>query len=294
MRMARNVFCDFRPLAPNSELPTNDRSLGSRPGPGNRIPGGAGGPAYGCTAASAGVWVSEKRGTIMISKRLLRWSVPTLLLAGLLATLSCRGAEAPARPEQLLREAARLEAKARELKEAGRMDASEQAGREAKELRVRARGLQEREGPTRAVAEERESLKRESMELRAQLERVRAEGRDEEAREIENHLRKLERELAWREAEARPRRERQGPEGPPGESPEAGERIRHLREAIAHLHAAGMHEPAERLTQQLDRLPRPRIEEGPGPGLEQLRAEMEELRQAVRELRARIEEMSRR
>ncbi len=290
-----SVTSDPELPAPSSELLTNDRSLWGGPGPGNRIPGGAGGPAhrqaYGCTAASARVWVSEKRGTIMISIRLLRWSVPTLLLAGLLATLGCRGAEAPARPEQLLREAARLEVKARELKEAGRMDASEQAGREAKELRVRARGLQEREGPTRAVAEERESLKRESMELRAQLERARSEGRDEEAREMENHLRKLERELAWREAGARPRRERQGPER---ESPEAGERIRHLKEAIAHLHAAGMHEPAERLTQQLDHLRQPRIEEGPGPGLEQLRAEMEELRQAVRELRARIEEMSRR
>jgi hypothetical protein len=84
------------------------------------------------------------------------------------------------------------------------------------------------------------------------------------------------------------------------EQPEM-QRLRHLEAAIDNLHAAGLHEPAERLAREAQSM-----RQGPGPGrsgpetpnrpnqeIERLRREVQELRQAVRELRARLDEQTR-
>ncbi len=90
------------------------------------------------------------------------------------------------------------------------------------------------------------------------------------------------------------------------EGPGARERLEHLEVAIENLHAAGLHEPAERLEQLAEGM-RQRLEgdAGPGAGLgfmpppelqqhfEELQRQIMELHQQMRELQERLEQMNR-
>ncbi len=249
-----------------------------------------------------------------------------LCLAGLiclpLLTASCDAAQ-PARPAALREEAQRLENKARELKADGRHEAAQAAQREADELRARA----DRARQPAVNEDQRAQSKAELMELQAGLERARAEGRGEEAKELERQIervegrgeeaKELERQIERVERQLsprrpaepreridrgeRPRREPDGREGPgPQQMGERERRIHHLEVAIENLHAAGLHEPAERLAQDLERARRegaarqdaPR--EPAGGEIQALRNEVRELRAAVQELRNRLEERDRR
>jgi hypothetical protein len=92
-----------------------------------------------------------------------------------------------------------------------------------------------------------------------------------------------------------------GPERQPGPGrPEAERerRLQHLSVAIDNLHAAGLHEPADRLTRERDEMAR-QMQNGPGDfqdrpelvaEIRRLRAELDEVRQALRGLKARVEE----
>ncbi len=89
---------------------------------------------------------------------------------------------------------------------------------------------------------------------------------------------------------------------PPGDRPEMDEldrRLRHLQIAVENLHAAGMHEVADKLALEGERMrrkfeadARPGLR-GPGPEVEQLRADLEELRETVKALQERVDALSR-
>ncbi len=126
----------------------------------------------------------------------------------------------------------------------------------------------------------------------AQSDRPRAEGRPAGEAALKERILQIEREmreLGARVRQAQPLASRPEPEPP---APEARER--HLRVAIEHLHAAGLHELAERLERE-------RIRGGGPEGrqllqlqplreeLRRLRAGQEELHQALRRLNERVE-----
>ena len=158
------------------------------------------------------------------------------------------------------------------------------------------------------------------------MKELRGAGKDDEAAEVKKGIQKLERELERvgpgsdpdrrkqtprrerlerQPMERRPNGEGRGPRPP--EMAEAQRRLHHLQAAIDNLHAAGLHEAAERLTQEAERMrqqlhaatPAPPAERGPGGSrspereLAPLRREIQELRQAVQELRRRLGELSR-
>lgn len=134
----------------------------------------------------------------------------------------------------------------------------------------------------------------ERAEMLAKLERLRAEGRDEDAAALKERIRMLDEEMAELKARlSAPPAPRPARPMPPEPGPE--QRQRHLQAAIENLHAAGLHELAERLERERENLLRP--ERVPGPELvrdlqeenRRLRAELNEVRQGLRRLNARIE-----
>lgn len=175
----------------------------------------------------------------------------------------------------------------------------ERAGEKARPPQLEGRS----EEPRRSAAAPREKrppadrerlrqMRVERAEMLAKLERLRAEGRDEDAAALKERLRVLDAEMAALKARLSfppsPRPVRPMP-------PEPEQRQRHLQAAIENLHAAGLHELAERLERERENLLRP--ERAPGPELvrdlqeevRRLRAELDELRQGLRRLNARIE-----
>jgi hypothetical protein len=224
----------------------------------------------------------------------------TLLLG---ATLTCAGSTLAGderSPEALRDQARALQQEIRELREAGHHDEAERLQNNLRELREDAERMQrerrrqnfDRPLPPEEVRE-REAMMRHLRELMAA-------GRREEAAE-------LRRELARRQREMNRGAERPGPEGrldAPAEREELGRRLEHLQIAIENLHAAGLHDLAERLNQQsmvqrerLERRAPPRAPEPPiGELREELgrvRAELEEVRAQLGELRRHIRELHR-
>jgi len=172
-------------------------------------------------------------------------------------------AEAP-RPAVLRREAAELEAKARELKESGRNDEAMRVQREAEELRIVADRRQAEISRDRPVEPERRRQMEQQQERRRQS-----------------------------QMEARPAEP---------EAPEEWERrIHHAEVAVDNLHAAGLHEMAERLERELgawrERLERQVRKSQPADQLadhvRELHQQVDELRQQVDELRRALREMRR-
>lgn len=182
---------------------------------------------------------------------------------------------------------------------------------------------------------QRARLQQEVMEeMKARLNDLVAAGKEEEAAELKEQIARREREAERFQRERRdprpeaapqrgPRMERlerferepmsrRGP-GSPGEMPELHQRLHHLQAAIDNLHAAGMHEPAERLAQQAGRMrqqlqatpPARRSDSqrrAPGPRagrpaedaqLEPMREEIRRLNEALQDLRRRVDELSR-
>lgn len=161
------------------------------------------------------------------------------------------------------------------------------------ELR-RAEPRREREAQPPADRERFRQLRRERAELTAKLERSRAEGRREEVRELQKRLQQLDRQAAG--LTRRP--PRPGPAGPPPPPPPAWgpvARQRHLQVAIENLHAAGLHEMAERLERARENLlrrpgaPAPELAERVREEIRRLHAELEEIRQHLRRLDERLE-----
>lgn len=184
---------------------------------------------------------------------------------------------------------------------------AQQLEREAQELRAQADRIQRQEGPSDAKASAPEELKRKLERVRAELKELRAAGKEDEARERRRQIQELEQQLApfqrRPESEAGPSPEWRPQPGfpPPGPPPEVQRRLHHLEIAIDNLHAAGLHEPAERLAQEAEAIRRHL--QAPPPGspppraltgeVQRLRQEVEDLRHAIRELQERVGRISR-
>jgi len=169
-------------------------------------------------------------------------------------------------------------------------------------------GRPERE-PRREAPEIKERV-RDLQQLRREAAAARERGHPEEAEQLMAKARELSRALR-QIAPDMPLPE-PGPGPRPGSVPEPEaleRRIHHLAIAIDNLHAAGLHEPAERLAGELEanrrELENLLRERRPGPGagprsgelaevVERLRAEVSELREIAGKLSARVEELERR
>lgn len=162
-----------------------------------------------------------------------------------------------------------------------------------------------RDLPPELQAEVRE-LRMNRAQLMEKLERMPKDAPSGDRAELKQRLAKIDRRMAelaaHREGRAQaggPRavRDRDTARGPM--NPELERRLQHLSVAIENLHAAGLHEPAERLTrerEEMARQPQNRPGEGPSPDrvveeVRRLRAEMNEVRQALRMLKGRMEEL---
>lgn len=193
-------------------------------------------------------------------------------------------------------EAARLEDKARHLKQEGNHDEAQRLMREVENIRAKAGEMEgRREGDGGDL--ERREIDRALDNARMERKELRAGGKEAEAREIEGRIGKLERrrdELNRARLEGRPH---PGPDGVPGRGPDlpdVRQRVEHLRIAADHLRAAGMPEAADRIQRQAEAL-----ERGDGPGGKQgpdgprafrgTVAQVDELRGLLKEMNRRLE-----
>jgi len=99
-------------------------------------------------------------------------------------------------------------------------------------------------------------MRRRVEELKRRINALSEAGRHEEAERLKQEGRRM-----WAEFEERRRREGEGPPPPPPGDIER--RMHHIRAAAENLHAAGMHDAAERLMQQAEQFLREH--RGPGP-----------------------------
>jgi TolA-binding protein len=191
--------------------------------------------------------------------------------------------DATAGPEQLRLQARRLEEQASELKADGEQDKATAVRRQAEKLRRKAREVEQ--GGTSQSAEAREAQPGGPGQEPGM---IRPGERGE--RRLPGGGRRL------------------GIDG----AGEPRERLEHLRMAIEHLHAAGLHEPADRLERALRRMQasmagpdNPELRgrgskslererrQGPGPETDQGGAELQQLRKELRQLRERLERLER-
>ncbi|HUT88915.1 MAG TPA: M56 family metallopeptidase [Thermoguttaceae bacterium] len=178
----------------------------------------------------------------------------------------------------------RMEQVERQLAEAAR-------DRPHRETRDREPAEREREMAER----QRHELARRADELMEAHERAAREGRPEEAERLLREAEEIRRDL-----ERRPDRDR--PDGPPPEEREEMERrVHHVRVAVENLHAAGLHEQAEQLAGQMERLlhgrpepPRDRPREVDAPPRGEGRPHPEQLEGVLRELNGAIGQLNER
>jgi len=214
-------------------------------------------------------------------------------------------------PDSLREEAELLTRRAEELKATGRIEEAEKALRRAEELRIAANRREKDVGAegAREPRDPREGLKRELVELRTRLKELDEAGQNEEATELRRRIQRLEEQLN-RLGMQRPleeeRRPQQVPPAPWGHEewprPDVGtepeRRLDLLRQAVGCLRAAGMHEVADRVMDEIARVEfdlRRRVERRSEPPLppagdvEQLRAEILELKRTMREMQERLD-----
>lgn len=189
---------------------------------------------------------------------------------------------APERLRKLRQERAELVAKLERLRAEGRdADAAERASR-----------VHQIERLFRALDAHVLRLRQECANHVAKLEQLRAEGRSAGEAALKERILQIEREM--RELGARVRRAQPLASRPEPVPPAPEARERHLRVAIEHLHAAGLHELAERLERERIRGGGPEGRQLPQlqplrEELRRLRAGQEELHQALRRLNERVE-----
>lgn len=205
----------------------------------------------------------------------------------------------------------RLRAEVKELAAAGKM---EQAARLKEEILQMEKPRDRATGPDK-LNEARERLERMGHEIAA----LREKGHPEEAERLEAQARRMKEQItaAEKRAKAGPDRpkfpdperaraqeRRPGQRSPEQPAPEDVERrMHHVRVAIENLHAAGLHEPAQRLAEEAEKFHsrlrehRPSAPDAPqrrGDGIQALQGEIRELRQAVQQLRQQLEEIRQR
>jgi hypothetical protein len=231
-----------------------------------------------------------------------------------------REAFSAAQAENLKAEVQELMEKARDLKAEGRNEESERVARQAKVLERNARPFGESRQPRQAPERRRASANR----LRARLAELESAGRQEEAQSLRERLEMIEREAdreaerarsdeEWRQEQlertvepkmAPPRfREERAPFPAREELPVENrrQRLHHVEQAIEHLHAAGLHEPADQIAREAARWRNEfeRMPEFHGPPvppearniIRRLEGEMDELRRELRDLRQALDDM---
>jgi len=222
-------------------------------------------------------------------------------ILGATLAVGCFSLAGDAPPPEALRERARtLEREMLELREQGHHQEAERLQGELREIREHAE-LMRRErpqgDPDRPLPPEQI---RERQEMMRHIRELMGTGRQEEAAELRQELARREREMGRQPG-------RPGPPGRPDEPApreEMERRLHHMEIAADNLHAAGLHDVAERLEQQLgqqrERMERrgpPRGVEPPigrlGEELRRVRAELEELRANLNELRQQMGELHR-
>lgn len=193
-------------------------------------------------------------------------------------------------PAELRERVEQLTEKARDLKAAGRHEDALRVMREAEELEVQARARRE----TSEIEGRR-------GEPRAAREAVRDGERERQTAAVQERLAERRREVdrPGPGRVDRPRAERADEPGPvPPRREGMDRRMRHFELAIENLHAAGLHELAERLAREREQVAE-RLRTGPERNaavqeeLERVRAELNELREGMQRLKARLEELHR-
>lgn len=211
-------------------------------------------------------------------------------------------------PEALRDKASQYEMKARDLKAEGRHDEARKLMQEVEVMRDKAQQIESGVPPERLespnAAQSRRELKQRREQLLFELEELRAAGNEAEAVKLKEKILQIERQLEKRPASeniadlAKRKARRQVPARLNGPMPEIEQRMEHVQTAIGHLHAAGLHDIAERLQQDREQIRR-RFEAerripNQGPDgmfeIEELREQIRELRQAVKELHRRLDE----
>jgi hypothetical protein len=132
---------------------------------------------------------------------------------------------------------------------------------------------------------------------------AKAAGRLDEAKELAEQAEKLQRELQGHDGVKKPQKHAEkhpGKDMPHFKGPEA-ERLRHIMQAVEHLHAAGLHEPAksiEEIAQNMRRELEERLrhqqaeaQDGKHSGEMKAHAELEEMRQQMRRMAEMIEQL---
>ncbi len=166
---------------------------------------------------------------------------------------------------------------------------------EIREVERRLRGDDRpREDRDRGRGEEKErgQIAKRIDELRHQIHGLVEAGRHEAAERLENHVRELIERVEGRRDERRPE-----------PRDDVQRRIEHLKIAIDNLHAAGLHDQAERLVQEIERLhhehgegdrPERRGDHPPdesGRAVAELREEVQRLREEMDEMRGLLHEL---
>lgn len=197
----------------------------------------------------------------------------------MLSSLNVRAQEAPPEFRQRMEE---LEKKAKEAKEAGRGDEAEKL---IAEMRAMKQHLVERR---KSAA--KENLRAELAKAEESLHEAEKNGRGEAASAARHRIKELRGVMEQMEKDGR-----EGAKPGEGEKDQPrgadGERRHHILQAAEHLHAAGMHDLADRLRREAGGGDQPRKdqpERRPEGG-----GELQELRQMVRKLNARLDELER-
>jgi hypothetical protein len=152
--------------------------------------------------------------------------------------------------------------------------------------------------------ESKENPKQALQSLMERAREAKAAGRFDEAKELAEQAEKLQRELQGHDGVKKPQKHAEkhpGKDMPHLKGPEA-ERLRHIMQAVEHLHAAGLHEPAkniEEIAQNLrreleERMKREQAEahgKEKHPGEMKAHAELEEMRQQMRRMAEMIEQL---
>jgi hypothetical protein len=236
----------------------------------------------------------------------------SLCLGGLLVIVPQVFAAGDSPGEARLEEIEDLERQAQKLKGDGHHEEAQEIMRKVDRIRAQndARNVKTRIEPGNQDSR-RYALKSKLTESQRELKQLRKAGRKDEAVIMEQHVDQLERELRrlqpqdnFQARPDQPQTDFRQPRMDLSPSGDAERRFHHLAIAIESLHAAGMHDPAVRLTREADKLKRememrrsasPR-EPGGDPyrgELNGLRQELRELRQSIQELRAQMEQLKR-
>ena len=154
----------------------------------------------------------------------------------------------------------------------------------------------EPEGPRPMPPEMRERLQRRLEELKEKVADLERAGKREQAEQVQQEIQEVKQGLA-----GQPGMHAIGPPGPPAE---IERRMQHVRVAVENLHAAGLHDQAERVVREAEQAivrgarreggERPRGEPGAGPegvppAIRELAAQVQEIHRQVQELREQLQ-----